>query len=95
MVVVGANDVANMIVPGDVGVYLVGTGSVGVSETFLTLGAIYFVVMTIAALSYRVPAEGWVPKGWTPPSDAEIEKKMITTKHVHIDEALRLSLIHI
>ena len=89
VVVVGANDVANMIVPGDVGVYLVGTGSVGVSETFLTLGAIYFVVMTIAALSYRVPAEGWVPKGWTPPSDAEIEKKMITTKHVHIDEALR------
>tara|TARA_B100001123_G_scaffold44637_1_gene45725 strand:- start:67 stop:1878 length:1812 start_codon:yes stop_codon:yes gene_type:complete len=89
VVVIGANDVANMIVPGDVGVYLVGTGSVGVSETFLTLGAIYFVVMTIAALSYRVPAEGWVPKGWTPPSDAEIEKKMITTKHVHIDEALR------
>ena len=89
VVVIGANDVANMIVPGDVGVYLVGTGSVGVSETFLTLGAIYFVVMTIAALSYRVPAEGWVPKGWTPPSDAEIEKKMITTKHVHIDEAIR------
>ena len=89
VVVVGANDVANMIVPGDVGVYLVGSGSVGVSETFFTLGLIYFVVMTIAALSYRVPAEGWVPKGWKPPSDAEIEKKMITTKHVHIDEALR------
>ena len=89
VVVVGANDVASMIVPGDVGVYLVGTGSVGVSETFFTLGLIYFVVMTIAALSYRVPAEGWAPKGWTPPSDAEIEKKMITTKHVHIDEALR------
>ena len=89
VVVVGANDVANMIIPGDVGVYLVGTGSVGVSETFFTLGAIYFVVMAIAALSYKVPAEGWVPKGWTPPSDSEIEKKMITTKHVHIDEALR------
>ncbi len=89
VVVVGANDVANMIVPGDAGVYLVGTGSVGVSETFFTLGLIYFVVMTIAALSYKVPAEGLAPKGWTPPSDAEIEKKMITTKHVHIDEALR------
>ena len=89
VVVVGANDVANMIIPGDVGVYLVGTGSVGVSQTFFTLGAIYFLVMAIAALSYRVPAEGWVPKGWTPPSDSEIEKKMITTKHVHIDEALK------
>ena len=89
VVVVGVNDVANMIVPGDTGIYLVGTGSVGVSQTFFTLGAIYFLVMTIAALSYRVPTEGWVPKGWVPPSDAEIEKKMITTKHVHIDEALR------
>lgn len=89
VVVVGVNDVANMIVPGDVGIYLVGTGSVGVSQTFFTLGAIYFLVMTIAALSYRVPIEGWSPKGWIPPTDAEIEKKMITTKHVHIDEALR------
>ena len=89
VVVVGVNDVANMIVPGDTGIYLVGTGSVGVSQTFFTLGAIYFLVMTIAALSYRVPTEGWTPKGWVPPSDAEIEKKMITTKHVHIDEALR------
>ena len=89
VVVIGVNDVSNMIVPGDVGVYLVGTGSVGVSQTFFTLGAIYFLVMTIAALSYRVPSKDWFPKGWVPPSDAEIQKKMITTKHVHIDEALR------
>ena len=89
VVVIGVNDVANMIVPGDVGVYLVGTGSVGISQTFFTLGAIYFLVMTIAALSYRVPSKDWFPKGWVPPSDAEIQKKMITTKHVHIDEALR------
>ena len=89
VVVIGVNDVANMIVPGDVGVYLVGTGSVGVSQTFFTLGAIYFLVMTIAALSYRIPSKDWFPKGWVPPSDAEIQKKMITTKHVHIDEALR------
>ena len=89
VVVIGVNDVANMIVPGDVGVYLVGTGSVGVSQTFFTLGAIYFLVMTIAALSYRIPSKDWFPKGWIPPSDAEIQKKMITTNHVHIDEALR------
>jgi len=89
VVVIGVNDVANMIVPGDVGIYLVGTGSVGVSQTFFTLGAIYFLVMTIAALSYRVPSKDWFPKDWVPPSDAEIQKKMITTKHVHIDEALR------
>ena len=44
----------------------------------VVLGIIYFIVMTLAALSYRVPSEGWVPKGWVPPSDAEIEKKMIS-----------------
>ncbi|MBL6935844.1 MAG: OFA family MFS transporter [Alphaproteobacteria bacterium] len=89
VVIVGANDVAGMIVPGPEGVYLVGTGSTGVAEAFFTLGAIYFVVMAIAAFSYRVPAEGWTPEGWTPPDEAHAEKKMMTKGNVHIDEALR------
>ena len=89
VVVVGANDVSNMITPGPEGVYLVGTGSTGVAQAFFTLGAIYFVVMTIAAFSYRVPAEGWAPEGWTPPDEAHAEKKMMTKNHVHIDEALK------
>jgi MFS family permease len=41
--------------------------SVGVWETFLALAAIYFVFMMAGALSYRVPATGWKPEGWTPP----------------------------
>ena len=57
VVVIGANDVASMLVPGPEGVYLVGSGSVGVAQTFLTLGLLYFVIMLIAAFSYRVPAE--------------------------------------
>jgi hypothetical protein len=61
VVVVGANDVGNMIVQGAEGVYLVGTGSVGIAQTFTTLGLIYFVVMLIAAFSYRLPAADWVP----------------------------------
>jgi len=89
VVIVGANDVANMIVPGAEGVYVVGTGSVGVAQTFFTLGALYFVVMTIAAFSYRVPPDGWQPAGWTPPSADEAEKRMMTHRHVHIDEALK------
>jgi MFS family permease len=89
VVIVGANDVSNMIVPGPEGVYLVGTGSTGAAETFFALGAIYFVVMAIAAFSYRVPAEGWAPEGWTPPDEVHAEKKMMTKSHVHIDEALR------
>jgi MFS family permease len=89
VVVVGANDVANMIVPGPEGVYVVGTGSTGVAETFVALGILYFVVMMIAAFAYRLPAEGWKPEGWTPPDPAHAAKRMITDRDVDIDQALR------
>ncbi len=89
VVVVGANEVANMIVPGPAGVYAVGTGSVGVAQTFVTIGLIYFIVMLIAAFSYRVPAPGWAPAGWTPPDERHRAKRMITTSHVDIDQALK------
>ena len=66
VVVVGAGEVADMIVPGAPGVYLVGTGSVGAATTFLVLGLLYFTVMLLAALSYRIPAPDWKPEGWAP-----------------------------
>jgi MFS family permease len=88
-VIVGANDIAGMIVPGPEGVYLVGTGSVGVAQTFMALGVIYFIVMMIAAFSYRLPAPGWQPAGWTPPSEEHRRKRMIGTNDVHVDQALR------
>ena len=88
VVVVAANEVSRMIVPGDPGVYIVGTGSSGAAETFLFLGIIYFLIMTIAAFSYRVPSEGWAPKGWTPPKDSA-KTRLITKNHVHIDQALK------
>ncbi len=88
VVVVGINDIAGMLVPGDPGVYAVGTGTVGVAQAFFSLGAIYFVIMTIAAFSYRVPPEGWKPKGWEPPPEDE-QHAMISRHHVHIDEALK------
>ncbi len=43
------------------GVYLVGTGNTGAAATFFTLGATYFSIITMGALSYRVPADGWLP----------------------------------
>lgn len=89
VVVVGANDVAGMLVRGAEGVYVVGTGSTGVAQTFLVLGLFYFVIMLIAAFSYRVPPEGWLPAGWTPPKEDPQHKKLITTRHVDIDEALK------
>jgi hypothetical protein len=88
-VVVGANDVGNMIVQGPAGVYAVGTGNVGVGETFIALGFIYFVVMLGAAFSYRLPAPGWQPAGWIPPDQAHRAKRMISTHNVDIDEALK------
>ena len=89
VVVVGANDVGNMIVPGAQGVYVVGTGNVGVAATFVILGLLYFVVMLAAAFSYRLPAAGWKPAGWVPPDDAHRAQRMISTRNVHIDEALK------
>jgi MFS family permease len=89
IVVVGANDVANMIVPGPQGVYVVGTGNVGVAQTFVVLGLLYFAVMLAAAFSYRLPAPGWKPAGWVPPDDAYRAQRMISARNVHIDEALK------
>ena len=89
VVVVSAHDIAKMVVPGPEGVYAVGTGSVGVAQTFFTLGVIYFIVMMIASFSYRIPAEGWKPPGWEPPSLDEAARRMMTHAHVHIDQALK------
>ncbi len=89
VVVIGANDVASMIVQGQQGVYQVGTGTVGVAETFFTLGAVYFVIMMCAAFAYRLPAADWKPEGWEPPEEGEHHGKMITMHDVHIDEALK------
>src|SRR6202047_2524258 len=58
--------------------------SVGVWETFATMGAIYFVFMTIGAFAYRVSPAGWQPEGWTPPAKANA---MISSNNVHLDNA--------
>jgi MFS family permease len=45
--------------------------SVGVWQTFLVFGGIYFVAMMAGAFGYRLPAPGWAPSGWTPPAHAQ------------------------
>lgn len=89
VVVASAQEAAKLAVPGDAGVYVVGTGDTGAAGTFMTLGILYFVVMVIAAFSYRVPAKDWKPEGWTPPTADDSAKRMITSNNVHIDEAIR------
>src|SRR6202051_136443 len=58
--------------------------SVGVWETFVTIGVIYFVFMMIGAFGYRLAPTGWRPDGWTPYDKANA---MISTKNVHLDDA--------
>ena len=88
VVVIGTAEVREMTVPGPEGVYLVNTGATGVAETFLVIGLIYLAVMLIAAFSYRIPAEGWKPEGWTEPNE-EKRGSLISTHNVHLDEALK------
>ena len=40
--------------------------STGVVETWVVLGVLYLIVMSIGAFGYRVPAPGWKPRGWVP-----------------------------
>jgi MFS family permease len=57
---------------------------VGVWQTFLAMGAIYFVFMMIGAFRYRLPPDGWRPDGWSPPPEG---RSMITTHNVNLKDA--------
>ncbi|MEA2180469.1 MAG: hypothetical protein QOG77_3766, partial [Solirubrobacteraceae bacterium] len=54
---------------------------------FLTLGAIYFVMMTLGAFTVKVPADGWKPEGWDPEQVAD--RKLVTTGNVTAANAIR------
>jgi MFS family permease len=59
---------------------------VGVAETFIALGCIYFVFTMVGAAIVRVPAPGWLPAGYTPPAVAQ---KLITKNDVYVYDALK------
>ena len=58
-----------------------------IAPAFVTLGLIYFVVMTLGAMTVRLPADGWKPAGWTP--EAQTERRMITKANVTASNAIR------
>lgn len=89
VVVVAEAERDRMIVRGDAGVYVVGTGNTGVAQTFFVLGSIYFSIMVLAAFSYRIPATGWKPEGWQPPSEEQTRRKMVSRHNVAINEAMK------
>jgi len=59
---------------------------IGVMETFIIMGIIYFCFMIVGSIIVRVPASNWKPAGWTAPAQP---KKLVTDKHVFVYEALK------
>src|SRR5450432_192365 len=64
--------------------YFKTSASVGVWETFATMGVVYFTFMIIGAFAYRVSPAGWQPDGWTAPVKANA---MISLNNVHLNDA--------
>ncbi|MFZ1808615.1 MAG: MFS transporter, partial [Cyclobacteriaceae bacterium] len=63
------------------------SSSVGVGETFLAMGVIYFMVMLLGVFTVRIPAEGWQPTGYQ--LAAMKPNAMITTANVDADTAIK------
>jgi MFS family permease len=59
---------------------------IGVMETFVVMGVIYFCFMVVGSIIVRVPAPGWKPAGWTAPA---VPRKLVTTSNVYVYEALK------
>jgi MFS family permease len=58
-----------------------------IAPAFLTLAAIYFVMMTLGALTVRLPAEDWKPAGWDP--DSARKRSLVTRGNVTAANAIR------
>jgi len=57
---------------------------VGVWQTLVVMGGLYFVAMLIGAFGYRLPPDGWIPEGFQP---NPTQKKLITSGNVHLNDA--------
>jgi MFS family permease len=65
-----------------------GVPAQGVAATLITMGILYFVVMSAGAFGIRIAPSGWKPLGWTPPAAAN-SNAMITQHNVHLSVAWR------
>ena len=89
VIVISQDEAARLSVRTEPGVYVVGTGSTGVAETFVFLGIGYFLVMIIAAFTYRIPADDWSPANWVPATVPSATRRMISQGTVDANQALR------
>ncbi len=58
--------------------------SVGVFETLLTMGVIYFLFMMFGVFTVRVPAPDWMPAGYVP---STVQRTLVTNANVTADDA--------
>ena len=63
-----------------------GPSTVGVWQTFVVMGALYFIAMMLGAFGYRLPPHGWKPAGYVP---AAQDNRLMTSRHVHVNVATR------
>jgi len=66
--------------------HFAGPASVGVVETMVAMGIIYFVFMMFGVFTVRVPVPGWKPAGWTPPVTRQ---RLVTTADVSAAAAIK------
>jgi MFS family permease len=59
--------------------------SVGVWQTLVTMGILYFILMSVGSLLVRIPPENWKPAGYT---GQKSTSSFITNQHVDADTAL-------
>ncbi len=60
--------------------------SMGVADTFVAMGIIYFIFMMYGVFTVRVPAPGWAPEGFIPKAGTD---RMITAANVEVGEATK------
>jgi MFS family permease len=58
----------------------------GVWQTFVALGLVYFAYMMFGVFTVRLPAPGWAPKGFVP---REAPGRLVTTANVAVERAVR------
>jgi MFS family permease len=59
---------------------------IGVAETFIVLGVVYFFFMIVGSIIVRVPPPGWAPAGYVAPTES---KGLITRSDVFVYDALK------
>lgn len=58
--------------------------NLGVAQTFLVMGALYFVAMMFGVFTVRVPRDGWKPEGWVAPATPQA---LVTAHSVEVNTA--------